>query len=118
MTLDCCRGFVRQKAVMCLFQFQLLAPDLLQHCQSEMEATLMDKDPGVAAAAVHVIHHCIQVDQTPYLCPPSICLPVLCLSTNMNLACKFCSIQGIDTMFGTYSALVKIFQVASVLNTL
>jgi len=46
---------------MCLFQFQLLAPDLLQHCQVEVENMLRDKDPGVIAAAVTVIHHGIQV---------------------------------------------------------
>jgi vesicle coat complex subunit len=59
------RELVRQKAVLCLHQFQLLAPDLLEHRQEDLERMLYDKDPGVMAAAVHIIQHAIEVN---YLC--------------------------------------------------
>ncbi|XP_060607122.1 AP-4 complex subunit epsilon-1-like [Ruditapes philippinarum] len=58
------RELVRQKAVLCLHQFQLLAPDLLEHRQEDLERMLYDKDPGVMAAAVHIIQHAIERDPT------------------------------------------------------
>ena len=56
------RELVRQKAVMCLYRFQLLAPDLLAHVQTDLERALFDKDPGVMAAAVNIVNHNIQVN--------------------------------------------------------
>jgi len=52
---------VRQKAVLCLHQLQLRAPDLLAHCQDSLQGALADKDPGVMAAALNILHHNIQV---------------------------------------------------------
>lgn len=54
------RELVRQKAVMCLHQFQSLAPDLLEHNQNDLLKMLFDKDPGVMAAAVNIVQNYIQ----------------------------------------------------------
>ncbi|WAR00067.1 AP4E1-like protein [Mya arenaria] len=54
------RELVRQKAVLCLHHLQLLAPELLAHCQESLERALLDKDPGVMAAALHSLYHNIQ----------------------------------------------------------
>ena len=56
------RELVRQKAVLCLHRFQLLAPDLLAHVQADLEQMLFDKDPGVMAAALNIVSHNIQVN--------------------------------------------------------
>ncbi|XP_053399755.1 AP-4 complex subunit epsilon-1-like isoform X2 [Mercenaria mercenaria] len=58
------RELVRQKAVLCLYQFQLLIPDLLEHNQSDLEKMLFDKDPGVMAAAVYIVQNSIERDPT------------------------------------------------------
>ena len=55
------RELVRQKAVMCLYRFQLLAPDLLAHVQSDLEQMIFDKDPGIMAAALNIVYDNIQV---------------------------------------------------------
>ena len=55
------RELVRQKAVMCLYRFQLLAPDLLAHVQPDLEQMIFDKDPGVMAAALNIVYDDIQV---------------------------------------------------------
>ncbi|KAH3704399.1 AP-4 complex subunit epsilon-1-like [Dreissena polymorpha] len=54
------RELVRQKAVLCLHQFQFLAPDLLAHCKESLERALLDKDPGVMAVAVQLVAYSIQ----------------------------------------------------------
>ena len=56
------RELVRQKAVLCLHRFQLLAPDLLAHVQPDLEQMLFDKDPGVMAASLNIVSHNIQVN--------------------------------------------------------
>ena len=55
------RELIRQKAVICLYRFQLLAPELLAHVHSDLERALFDKDPGVMAAAIYIVDHNIQV---------------------------------------------------------
>lgn len=56
------RELVRHKAVLCLHQFQLLAPELLEHCHDNLTRALFDKDPGVMAAAMHIVQYNIQKD--------------------------------------------------------
>ena len=55
------RELVQQKAVLCLYRFQLLAPDLLAHVQPDLERMIFDKDPGVMAAALNIVNYNTEV---------------------------------------------------------
>ncbi|XP_052793547.1 AP-4 complex subunit epsilon-1-like isoform X1 [Mya arenaria] len=83
------RELVRQKAVLCLHHLQLLAPELLAHCQESLERALLDKDPGVMAAALHSLYHNIQTNPSKHLQSGDMLVSVLQQLVARKLAAMF-----------------------------
>ncbi|KAL4229907.1 hypothetical protein ACF0H5_010298 [Mactra antiquata] len=83
------RELVRQKAVMCLHQFLILAPDLMEHNHTILQKTLYDKDPGVMAAAVHIIQYYIEKDVENSLQFGESLFSILKQITSTNMASMF-----------------------------
>ncbi|XP_033725542.1 AP-4 complex subunit epsilon-1-like [Pecten maximus] len=60
------RELVRMKAAMCVHQFLLKTPSMVNHFQDHFQRILFDKDPGVMSVGVKIYSVLIQHDQSQF----------------------------------------------------
>ncbi|KAI5614835.1 AP-4 complex subunit epsilon-1, partial [Silurus asotus] len=60
------KEIIRQKAVLALYKFYLIAPNQVQHIHSKFRKALCDKDPGVMMSSLHIYLRLIKENPDNY----------------------------------------------------